>query len=154
MTAAQVTPQHLLPSGWLLTNVQANITTMLHDTGYTCIYITLVLLFIFFFLISSIFLGRLAVLHSFCPLQVQWLLYLDLTNQCKNWAELFIGLLDAGWIRSMKHNLTSPKEALKMLFTPNVASRMLTDPRVTEWEKYRWSIGKRNIFFISPHKRY
>ncbi len=41
-------PQCLLLSGWLLTNVQINITTTSHDTEQTCIYITLVLLFIFF----------------------------------------------------------------------------------------------------------
>ncbi len=47
MTTVQVSPQRLLLSGWLLTNVQVNITTMLHDTEHTCIYITLVLLLIF-----------------------------------------------------------------------------------------------------------
>ncbi len=36
-------------SGWLLTNVQENITTTIHATGHTFIYITLLLLFIFFF---------------------------------------------------------------------------------------------------------
>jgi hypothetical protein len=41
MRAVQVSPQRLLLSGWLLTNVQVNITTTLHDTGHTCIYITL-----------------------------------------------------------------------------------------------------------------
>jgi hypothetical protein len=50
ITAVQVSPQRLLLSGWLLTNVQVNITTTLHDTGHTCTYNTLVLLFIFFFL--------------------------------------------------------------------------------------------------------
>ncbi len=52
--------QHLLLSGWLLTNVQGNITTTLQDTWHTCIYITLVLLLISSFYTSSIFLGRLA----------------------------------------------------------------------------------------------
>ncbi len=50
IAAVQVSPQRLLLSGWLLTNVQANITTTLHDTRHTCIYNKLVLLFIFFFL--------------------------------------------------------------------------------------------------------
>jgi hypothetical protein len=49
MTAVQVSPQHLLLSGWLLTNEQVNITTALYDTGHTRIYITLALLFMFFF---------------------------------------------------------------------------------------------------------
>jgi hypothetical protein len=49
MTAVQVSPQRLLLSGWLLTNVQVNITKTLYDTGHTCIYITLALLFMFFF---------------------------------------------------------------------------------------------------------
>ncbi len=40
ITPVQVSPQHLLLSGWLLTNVQANIRTTLHDTGHTCIYST------------------------------------------------------------------------------------------------------------------
>jgi hypothetical protein len=66
---AQVSPQRLLLSGRLLTNVQVNITTMLHDTWHTCIYITLVLLFISSFYTSSIFLGRLAVLHLLRLLQ-------------------------------------------------------------------------------------
>ncbi len=61
--------QHLLLSGWLLTNVQVNITTMLHDTWHTCIYITLVLLFISSFYTSSIFLGRLAAPNSHRLLQ-------------------------------------------------------------------------------------
>ncbi len=70
MTAVQVSPQRLLLSGWLLTNVQVNITTMLHDTGHTCIYITLAFTYsCSSFYTSSIFLGRLAVLHSLCPLQ-------------------------------------------------------------------------------------
>jgi hypothetical protein len=38
--------ERLLLSGWLLTNVQVNITTTLHDTWHTCIYITSALLFI------------------------------------------------------------------------------------------------------------
>ncbi len=57
--------QCLLLSGWLLTNIQVNIITTLHDIGHTCIYITWVLLFISSFYTSSIFLGRLAALHSF-----------------------------------------------------------------------------------------
>jgi hypothetical protein len=48
--AVQVSPQCLLLSGWLLTNVQVNITTALHDTWHTCRYITTILLLIFFFL--------------------------------------------------------------------------------------------------------
>jgi hypothetical protein len=59
---------HLL-SGWLLTNVQVNIITTLHDTRHTCMYITLALLFISSSYTFSIFLGRLAALHSLCPLQ-------------------------------------------------------------------------------------
>jgi hypothetical protein len=55
MTTVQVSPQRLLLSGWLLTNVQVNITTALHDTGHTCIYITLVLLFMFFFTFLPLF---------------------------------------------------------------------------------------------------
>jgi hypothetical protein len=42
MTVVQVSPQRLLLSGWLLTNVQASITTTLHDIEHTCVYITLV----------------------------------------------------------------------------------------------------------------
>ncbi len=61
--------QRLLLSGWLLTNVQVNITTTLHDTWHTCIYITLVLLFISSFYTSSIFLGRLAAPNSHHLLQ-------------------------------------------------------------------------------------
>jgi hypothetical protein len=45
----QVSPQHVLLSGWLLTNVQINITTAKYDTGHTLMYITLQLLFMFFF---------------------------------------------------------------------------------------------------------
>ncbi len=44
----QVSPQRLLLSGWLLTNVQVNITTAIYDTEHTLIYITLLLLFMFF----------------------------------------------------------------------------------------------------------
>jgi hypothetical protein len=66
----------LLLSGWLLTNVQVNIITMLHDTRHTCIYITLVLLFISSFYTSSIFLGRLAALHSLRPLQYVYIIYI------------------------------------------------------------------------------
>ncbi len=55
MTTVQVLPQRLLLSGWLLTNVQVNITTALHDTGHTCIYITLALLFMFFFTLLPFF---------------------------------------------------------------------------------------------------
>ncbi len=64
--------QRLLLSGWLLTNVQVNITTTLHDTWHTCIYIRVALLFVTSLYTSSILLGRLAVpdsyslLHS-CP---------------------------------------------------------------------------------------
>ncbi len=58
------TPSAPLLSGWLLTNVQANITTILHNTWYTYIYITIVLLFISSFYTSSIFLGRLAAPNS------------------------------------------------------------------------------------------
>jgi hypothetical protein len=54
----------LLLSGWLLTNVQVNIIMTQHSTRHTCIYITLVLLLISSFYTSSIFLGRLAALHS------------------------------------------------------------------------------------------
>jgi hypothetical protein len=49
MTTVQVSPQRLLLSGWLLTNVQVNITTAIYDTGHTLIYIILSLLFKFFF---------------------------------------------------------------------------------------------------------
>jgi hypothetical protein len=50
MTAVKVSPQRLLLSGWLLFNVQVHITTTIHDIGHMyCIYITLSLLFIFFF---------------------------------------------------------------------------------------------------------
>ncbi len=69
IAAVQVSPQRLLLSGWLLTTVQVNITTTLHNTWHTRIYITLVLLFISSFYTSSIFLVRLAVLHSLRPLQ-------------------------------------------------------------------------------------
>jgi hypothetical protein len=67
----QVSHPALLLSGWLLTNVQVNIITMLHNTRHTCIYITLVLLFISSFYTSSIFLGRLAALYSLRPLHLQ-----------------------------------------------------------------------------------
>ncbi len=45
---AMVQVSHLAPllSGWLLTNIQVNITTTPHNTWYTCLYITLALLFI------------------------------------------------------------------------------------------------------------
>ncbi len=59
-----------LLSWWLLTNVQVNITTTLHDTWHTCIYITLALQFISSFYTSSVFLGRLALLDSHRLLQV------------------------------------------------------------------------------------
>jgi hypothetical protein len=55
MTIVQVSPQRLLLSGWLLTNVQVNITTALHSTGRTHIYISLVLLFMFFFTLLPFF---------------------------------------------------------------------------------------------------
>jgi hypothetical protein len=47
----QVSPQRLLLSGWLLTNVlvQVNITTAIYDTGHTLMYVTLQLLFMVFF---------------------------------------------------------------------------------------------------------
>jgi hypothetical protein len=61
--------QRTLLSGWLLTNVQVNITTTLYDTWYTSIYITLVLLFISSIYTSSIFLGRLAAPNSHRLLQ-------------------------------------------------------------------------------------
>jgi hypothetical protein len=54
MTMLHVSPQRLLLTGWLLTNLQVNITT-LHDTGHTRIYITLVLLFMFFFTLLPFF---------------------------------------------------------------------------------------------------
>ncbi len=41
MTTVQVSPQRLLLFGWLLTDVQVNITTAIYDTGHTLIYITL-----------------------------------------------------------------------------------------------------------------
>jgi hypothetical protein len=41
MTTVQVSPQHLLLSGWLLANVQVNITTAIYDTGHALTYITL-----------------------------------------------------------------------------------------------------------------
>ncbi len=64
--------QRLLLSGWLLTDVQVDITTTLHDAWHTCIYITLALLFILSSYTSSILLGRLAVPDSYlllhyCP---------------------------------------------------------------------------------------
>jgi hypothetical protein len=49
MTTVQVSPQCLLLSGWLLTDVQVNVTPAIHDTWQTLIYITLLLLFMFFF---------------------------------------------------------------------------------------------------------
>jgi hypothetical protein len=49
MTMVQVSPQRLLLSGWLLTNVQVNITTAIYDIGHTLIHITLLLLFMLFF---------------------------------------------------------------------------------------------------------
>ncbi len=64
-------PQGLLLSGWLLTNVQVNITTAIYDTGHTLISITLCITTIHVLLYtSSILLGKLAVLHSLCPLQI------------------------------------------------------------------------------------
>ncbi len=70
IATVQVSHPRLPLSGWLLTNVQVNIITMLHDTRHTCIYITLVLPFIASFYTSSIFLGRLAALHSLCLLHL------------------------------------------------------------------------------------
>jgi hypothetical protein len=55
MTMVQVSPQHLLLSGWLLTNAQINITIALHDTVHTCIYIKLVLLFMLCFTLLPFF---------------------------------------------------------------------------------------------------
>jgi hypothetical protein len=55
MTSVQVSPQRLLLSGWLLTNIQVNIKTAIYDTGHTLIYITLVLLFMFFFTLLPFF---------------------------------------------------------------------------------------------------
>jgi hypothetical protein len=48
MTTVQVSPNRLLLSGWLLTNVQVNIPTVIYDTWHALIYITLQL-FMFFF---------------------------------------------------------------------------------------------------------
>jgi hypothetical protein len=52
---AQVSSQRLLLPGWLITIVQVNITTTTYDTGHTLIYITLVLLFMFFFILPPFF---------------------------------------------------------------------------------------------------
>jgi hypothetical protein len=53
----------LLLSGWLLTNVQVNIITTLHNIWHISIYITSALLFISSFYTSSILLGR----QAGCP---------------------------------------------------------------------------------------
>jgi hypothetical protein len=66
----QVSPQRLLLSGWLLTNVQVNITIAIYDTGHTLIYITITTIRVLLYT-SSILLGWLAVLHSRCPLQIR-----------------------------------------------------------------------------------
>jgi hypothetical protein len=55
MTTVQVSPQRLLLSGWLFTNLQVNITTATYDTGHTLIYITLLLLFMLFFVLLPFF---------------------------------------------------------------------------------------------------
>ncbi len=39
MTTVQVSPQSLLTSGWLFTNIQANITTTMNDTYVAHTYI-------------------------------------------------------------------------------------------------------------------
>ncbi len=44
--SSSFTPSTPLLYGWLLTKVQANITTTLHNTWHTCIYIKIVSLFI------------------------------------------------------------------------------------------------------------
>ncbi len=67
MTAVHFTPTSLL-SGWLLTNIQANITTTSHNIEHTCLYITLVSLFIFFLLSSFFFLHLFHFSgHAGCP---------------------------------------------------------------------------------------
>jgi hypothetical protein len=71
MTVVKVSPQRLLLFGWLLTNVLGNITTMLYDTGHTRIYITLHYYSCSSFLHLFHSSGRLAVLHSLCPLQLE-----------------------------------------------------------------------------------
>ncbi len=55
MTMVQVLPKRLLLSGWLLTNIQVNITTVIYDTGHRLIYITQLLLFMFFFTLLPFF---------------------------------------------------------------------------------------------------
>jgi hypothetical protein len=77
MTTVQVSPQCLLLSGWILTNVQVNITTAIYDTGHTLIYVlhhTISSIHVLLYT-SSILLGRLAVLHFLCPLHLQSILY-------------------------------------------------------------------------------
>jgi hypothetical protein len=60
---AMVQVSHQAPSAiWVASHyIQVNITTTLHDTWHTCIYITSALLLIPPFYTSSILLGRLAV---------------------------------------------------------------------------------------------
>ncbi len=93
---AKVQVSHPAPSTiWVaLTNVQVNIITTVHYTRHTCIYITVVLLFISSFYTSSIFLGRLAALHSLCTLQLYqapdvqikaFLVYIDDIMVILNW---------------------------------------------------------------------
>jgi hypothetical protein len=85
--------QHFLLSGWLLTNVQVNIITTLHDTRHTCIYIRLALPFISSFYTSSIFLGRLAALHSLRPLH----LYINISNYIQ-WRKRKINTIKYLWL--------------------------------------------------------
>ncbi len=66
MTMVQVSPQHLLLSGWPLTNAQVNITIAIYDAGYTLIYITLLLLFMFFILLPFFWAGWLSSIPFVC----------------------------------------------------------------------------------------
>jgi hypothetical protein len=50
MTAVQASPQRLLLSGWLLTNVQVNITTTLYDTVHTYIHHTSITIHVLLFI--------------------------------------------------------------------------------------------------------
>jgi hypothetical protein len=70
MTTVQVSPQCLLLSGWLLTNV---LTSKHHNSvtrygAHMYIHHTSITIHVLLYT-SSILLGRLAVLHSLCPLQ-------------------------------------------------------------------------------------
>ncbi len=69
MTTVLVSPQRLLLSGWLITNVQVNITTALYDTAHMYIHHTSTTIYVLLYT-SSILLGRVALLHSLCPLQL------------------------------------------------------------------------------------